>query len=274
MISADTRVIFCHCAFNHLIADEIRREILDALCARQVHISAIDDLCRLVACHENQLPEMAGSGRLIVAACHERAVRALLSAAGIDPAERELHVLDMRSGTRQELAACIKGLTGEPAGEPREMPDTPPEGEWIPWFPVIDPDRCIDCRQCLSFCLFGVYEGTDDGKVRVAHPANCKTNCPACARICPEGAIIFPKYAEAPINGGDVTGEAAGRARVRLDVGEALGGDLREALSRQSRMRRARLFDQASVDRAFGSKSEERPSDSQADVSGPEQEAT
>ena len=30
-------------------------------------------------------------------------------------------------------------------------------GEWKPWFPVIDYDRCTNCMQCLSFCLFGVY---------------------------------------------------------------------------------------------------------------------
>ncbi|HEX8311367.1 MAG TPA: ferredoxin family protein, partial [Chthoniobacteraceae bacterium] len=30
-------------------------------------------------------------------------------------------------------------------------------GQWKPWFPVIDYDRCTNCMQCLSFCLFGVY---------------------------------------------------------------------------------------------------------------------
>ena len=25
--------------------------------------------------------------------------------------------------------------------------------EWLPWFPVIDYDRCTNCMQCLSFCL-------------------------------------------------------------------------------------------------------------------------
>ena len=36
-------------------------------------------------------------------------------------------------------------------------------GAWKPWFPVIDYDRCTNCMQCLSFCLFGVY-GVDDGE--------------------------------------------------------------------------------------------------------------
>ena len=29
-------------------------------------------------------------------------------------------------------------------------------GEWKPWFPVIDYDRCTNCMQCLSFCLFEI----------------------------------------------------------------------------------------------------------------------
>src|SRR5258705_4583046 len=30
-------------------------------------------------------------------------------------------------------------------------------GEWKPWFPVIDYDRCTNCMQCLSICLFVGY---------------------------------------------------------------------------------------------------------------------
>ena len=41
----------------------------------------------------------------------------------------------------------------------------------------------------------------DEATVRVARPSHCKTNCPACARVCPEAAIVFPKYSVAPFNG-------------------------------------------------------------------------
>ena len=76
-----------------------------------------------------------------------------------------------------------------------------PTVSWVPWFPVIDYDRCRNCKQCLNFCLFGVYQLSPEGKVEVQNPSGCKTNCPACARMCPQKAIIFPKYADAPING-------------------------------------------------------------------------
>jgi len=53
----------------------------------------------------------------------------------------------------------------------------------------------------MDFCLFGVYS-SENGHIKVVKPENCKNNCPACARICPSRAIIFPKYDKSPINGG------------------------------------------------------------------------
>ena len=77
----------------------------------------------------------------------------------------------------------------------------PPQGEWEPWFPTIDTDRCISCRKCMDYCIFGVYSW-DGANVQVTNPANCKNNCPACARVCPQKAVIFPKYDKSPVNGG------------------------------------------------------------------------
>src|ERR1041385_1005634 len=74
-------------------------------------------------------------------------------------------------------------------------------GDWKPWFPVIDYDRCTNCMQCLSFCLFGVYGVDEQHRIQAQNHDNCKTNCPACSRVCPEAAIMFPKYKAGPING-------------------------------------------------------------------------
>src|SRR4030095_7242094 len=57
-------------------------------------------------------------------------------------------------------------------------------GDWKPWFPVIDYDRCTNCMQCLSFCLFGVYGVDEQQRITVQTNANCKTNCPDCSRGC------------------------------------------------------------------------------------------
>jgi ferredoxin len=81
---------------------------------------------------------------------------------------------------------------------------------------VIDYERCIHCRQCLNFCLFAVYAPAENGAVRVHQPMQCKNHCPACARICPRAAIIFPKHGNGPING-DVNFSDHDPARARQD---------------------------------------------------------
>lgn len=62
------------------------------------------------------------------------------------------------------------------------------------WYPVVDLSRCTNCGHCLQFCLFGVYELDAQGQVCVTNPDKCKPGCPACSRICPQGAIMFPLY--------------------------------------------------------------------------------
>lgn len=100
----------------------------------------------------------------------------------------------------------VQGLSAQQCWEiieeHRNQQPAPAGSNWVPWFPLIDAEKCTRCAKCLSFCLFGVFRREPDGAVHVANPAKCKTNCPACARVCPSGAIVFAKYAEAPVNGG------------------------------------------------------------------------
>ena len=98
--------------------------------------------------------------------------------------------------------------------EERAATETALHGEWKPWFPVIDYDRCTNCMQCLSFCLFDVYGVDDDQQIQVQKNDNCKTNCPACSRVCPEAAIMFPKYRSGPINGDVVSDSDLNREKI------------------------------------------------------------
>jgi NAD-dependent dihydropyrimidine dehydrogenase PreA subunit len=66
------------------------------------------------------------------------------------------------------------------------------------WYPIIDKDLCNNCGQCLQFCLFGVYTRDEDQRVIPSNPDACKMGCPACSRICPTGAIMFPLYVQDP----------------------------------------------------------------------------
>ncbi|MSU40364.1 MAG: ferredoxin family protein [Pedosphaera sp.] len=116
----------------------------------------------------------------------------------------------------------------------REQRGAARHGEWKPWFPVIDYDRCTNCMQCLSFCLFGVYGADATGRIEVQTNDNCKTNCPACSRVCPEAAIMFPKYKAGPINGDAVTAADLGRERMKVDISALLGGDVYASLRQRS----------------------------------------
>ncbi len=124
----------------------------------------------------------------------------------------------------------------EAAGE--RLGKTSPGG-WKPWFPVIDFDRCTNCMQCLSFCLFDVYAVDGQEQITVQNQEKCKTDCPACSRVCPEVAILFPKYSKGPINGDVVRESDIQREAMKVDVSALLGGDIYSSLrSRQSDARK------------------------------------
>ncbi len=228
-------ILFCHCAYSDAIDAGRRREVFQALSASGVAFAATPDLCAMAARRDPALHRIAQAPAARIVACHERAVRALFDAAGAPLGAEGVEVLNMRA---TDARAILRSLLG-PGAETIELPPAPPAPpqpsgeEWVPWFPVIDRDRCGNCKQCLNFCLFGVYATDEDDRVFVANPANCKTNCPACARICPEAAIVFPKHDQAPINGGPPEKAEPGAGPVKVDVAEVLRGDVYAVLRRR-----------------------------------------
>ena len=73
------------------------------------------------------------------------------------------------------------------------------------WYPVVDTDACGNCLECLNFCLFGVYSVDNADSLFVEIPDACRNGCPACSRVCPQGAIMFPEHTDPAIAGGTVT---------------------------------------------------------------------
>lgn len=134
-------------------------------------------------------------------------------------------------------------------GLPLNRPGQP--GAWKPWFPVIDYDRCTNCMQCLSFCLFDVYGVDEDKRIEVRNDDNCKTNCPACSRVCPEVAIMFPKYSAGPINGEPVKSEDVARESMKIDISSLLGGDIYSSLKNRSEKAKSRFSKERSPDKAL-----------------------
>jgi Pyruvate/2-oxoacid:ferredoxin oxidoreductase delta subunit len=124
-------------------------------------------------------------------------------------------------------------------------------GAWKPWFPVIDYQRCTNCMQCLSFCLFDVYGVSAESKIQVQNQSNCKTECPACSRVCPEVAIMFPKYRHSPINGDEVSADDIRREAMKVDISALLGGDVYAALRDRSAKAKSRFSKERDEARAL-----------------------
>ena len=144
--------------------------------------------------------------------------------------------------------AEVRNVTGLDAGgvlgaarDAREKSGARKLEAWKPWFPVIDYDRCTNCMQCLTFCLFEVYGVDKNDKLTVQNQSNCKTDCPACSRVCPEVAILFPKYKKGPINGDVVRQEDIQREAMKIDISALLGGDLYQSLKTRSSDARKRF---------------------------------
>ncbi|MFG0336246.1 MAG: ATP-binding protein [Maioricimonas sp. JB049] len=105
------------------------------------------------------------------------------------------------------------------------------------WYPVIDYSRCTNCMECIDFCLFGVYGVDTMDKILVEAQDNCKKGCPACSRVCPENAIIFPQHKSPAIAGAD--GEVAG---LKIDLSKLFGGSDQDPLQTAVAERDAELL--------------------------------
>src|SRR5204863_7663601 len=105
--------------------------------------------------------------------------------------------------------------------------------------------------QCLSFCLFDVYGVSADSKIQVQNQSNCKTDCPACSRVCPEVAIMFPKYRHGPINGEEVKSDDVRREAMKVDISALLGGDIYSMLRDRSAKAKSRFSKERDDERAL-----------------------
>jgi NAD-dependent dihydropyrimidine dehydrogenase PreA subunit len=151
-----------------------------------------------------------------------------------------IRTVNAEGGEPAALASAIAAGAGEA-----------PAATWKPWFPVIDYSRCTNCMQCLSFCLFDVYGVSADSKIQVQNQSNCKTDCPACSLVCPEVAIMFPKYRHGPINGEDVKADDVRREAMKVDISALLGGDIYSMLRDRSVKAKSRFSKERDDERAL-----------------------
>jgi hypothetical protein len=98
-------------------------------------------------------------------------------------------------------------------------PETTDDATGRRWYPVIDFSRCTNCMECIDFCLFGVYGVDGADTILVEQADNCRKGCPACSRVCPENAIIFPQHKTPAI-----AGSPANTGGLKIDLSQLFGG--------------------------------------------------
>jgi NAD-dependent dihydropyrimidine dehydrogenase PreA subunit len=157
--------------------------------------------------------------RRIAAECRDRRATKAREKAANSPAIIQLGLAANGNGhaAADEVPAALASFTPEallaPAGRR--------------WYPVIDYSRCTNCLECLDFCLFGVYGVDSFERIVTENQDQCKKGCPACSRVCPQQAIIFPEYKSAAIAGAD-TGAVGG---LKIDLSRLFGGEVGDAVS-------------------------------------------
>jgi len=228
-------------------------ELLGALRAAGIAPLAVDSLYDLTPDDPGLAALRALRGDLILLGWHyPRALKWILARQDLEVngATRRVHCLD----AREKPAAALAALAGEilagragaeilPAPQAKGIGQLPVQGgpaarergaaaerELVApanaalsprWYPVIDYDQCTNCMECLDFCLFGVYGVDHAGTLRTVQQDQCRQDCPACSRVCPVGAIVFPKYqTNQAIAGAEDAGD---RGSLKLDLSKIFG---------------------------------------------------
>jgi NAD-dependent dihydropyrimidine dehydrogenase PreA subunit len=241
----EKKLIYCNCGANIIspqVIEEIEREISE--CA--IDSVKLTDLCGLCANQKEEVKNIfSGEDEVTVLACYPRSVKLLLNFAGVKDTSN-ITVVNLREAQSLSISEILASFQQNKA----ENKESKNNIEWPSWYPIIDYSRCSSCGQCADFCLFGVYE-KNEGKVLVVNPQGCKNNCPACARICPQTAIVFPKYQHGgAIAGSEVINQIAEQERQRKDMDEILGSDIYQALE-QRKLKRQALVKAEAMNRAI-----------------------
>lgn len=152
--------------------------------------------------------------------------------------------------THAGLGAWLHGEGGTAAQHARYAAPTNDTGLALPggareveeqagrrWYPVIDFSRCTNCMECIDFCLFGVYGVDGQETILVEQPDNCRKGCPACSRVCPENAIVFPQHKTPAI-----AGAAGAVSGLKIDLSQLFGAPDADAAEVAARERDEQLM--------------------------------
>jgi NAD-dependent dihydropyrimidine dehydrogenase PreA subunit len=239
-----SKIIFCNCR-GERISRERLFSLEKSLQSYSTEFIKLSDLCGISVLNKNKLPEIFnGAEKVLIIGCHSRSIKLMLEQADDNISVDSFQYINFLELTDEEilLKASEFSETDSLGSSFKEI--SVPE-EWPSWYPVIDYSRCSNCGQCADFCLFGVYE-KGENKISVINPQQCKNNCPACARICPQTAIVFPKYKiGGAIGGSEDIDEISEQKRQTSDISLFLEGDIYNALEQRKHKRKSIISDEA-----------------------------
>jgi Pyruvate/2-oxoacid:ferredoxin oxidoreductase delta subunit len=231
------KVVLCNCRGN--IVDVTGLHAISSYIQNiDIELITVSDLCGICVTKKTEAQTLFSTqDELLIIACHPRAVRLLLQNIGVDIKTKQFSFLNFRENRDDHFFNTIQSFANDTSGKSSINIESDPA--WPAWYPIIDNIRCSTCGQCADFCLFGVYEKSE-GHVNVVNPKGCKNNCPACARICPQAAIVFPKYSEGgAISGSEISDEITELHRQQQDINTILGSDIYAALEQRKSKRRS-----------------------------------
>jgi len=245
----DKQIIFCNCGAEHIGSDRLKA-ISEFLQFSSHSFVQISDLCGCSVNRQNEIRDIFKTiDEALILACYPRVVKLHLDNCGFDHQSIKLNYLNYREIDNDRLFTEVQIFWG---GEvlTGDVVHLESDQIWPSWYPMIDYTRCSNCGQCADFCLFGVYEKRDN-RVVVVHPQGCKNNCPACGRICPQTAIVFPKYEyKGAIAGDDAIDEFAEQERQHRDIDAILGSNIYQALEMR-KVKRQSIIRSAAMQKAI-----------------------
>jgi len=101
------RILYCHCAYAHVVPRKTKEAVLRALTDSGVAFDAVPDLCEMAARRDPSLKTLVESasepGGCQIAACYPRAVKWLFHGAGTPLPEEGIDVLNMRTDDPQPI---------------------------------------------------------------------------------------------------------------------------------------------------------------------------
>lgn len=114
-MSAQTRILYCHCAYAKVIPDDVKRDVLSRLSASGVAFDAVADLCEMSARKDPELARLAADGDasndVKIVACFPRAVEWLFHGAGSPLPKDGVLVLNMREESANDIIAHLLPAT-------------------------------------------------------------------------------------------------------------------------------------------------------------------